>query len=290
MRQDDIERFIERNLKNFSVNSTGWNKIIRQMLFEFAIGGWNLEKDVFGKEKFGELRCSTYSENPELNTIIKSITGKYQVLSAETCEICGSEGKKRNESEWETTLCLNHYLDQKTIIEIDDDLNIKVRKKVIFNIHDVVKVEIDDDFQKLWLHIHHIKETDQPEEVIAFSSDEPNYYLLLKTIPRNLFPTDMQAAVTDLFKNLQYCEICGYKAVHQEYCLRCYNEPWSDSKPFLEDYGEQSNYIKACQIDIFIDEDDYEKCFKYDRSFEKSTDHQILFGHSDLREYEKLHF
>jgi hypothetical protein len=38
----------------------------------------------------------------------------------------------------------------------------------------------------------------------------------------------------------------------------------------VEDYGEKSNYIKACQMDVFTDEDDYEKYFKYDRSFEKN--------------------
>jgi len=282
MKQDDIDRFIERNLKNFSVNSTGWNEIIRQMLFEFAIGGWNLDNDVFGQEKLGELRCHTYSENPDLNTVIKNITNKYLILSAETCEICGSEGKKRYSDLWETTLCLNHYLDQKISIEIDDDRNIKIRKKAILNIREIVKVEVEDDLQKLQLYTK--------EKTFSFSSYEPNYYLLLKTLPRDLFPLDMQKDITNLFINLQYCEICGYKAVHKECCLRCYNEPWSDSKPFIEDYGVKENYIKNCQIDIFIDEDDFEKCFKYDRSFEKSPDHQILFGYHDLREYEKLHF
>lgn len=43
-------------------------------------------------------------------------------------------------------------------------------------------------------------------------------------------------------------------------------------------------------MDIFIDEDDYEKYFHYDRSFEKDPDHQILFTSDDLREYEKLLF
>jgi hypothetical protein len=59
MKQEDIDRFVERNLKNFSVNSTGWNEIIRQMLFEFAIGGWNLEKDVFGKESLANYAATS---------------------------------------------------------------------------------------------------------------------------------------------------------------------------------------------------------------------------------------
>lgn len=288
MKQEDIDRFVERNLKNFSVNSTGWNEIIRQMLFEFAIGGWNLEKDVFGKEKFGELRCYTYSENPELNATIKSITGKYLALSVETCEICGSEGKKRGVDSWETTLCLNHYLDRKSILEIDDDLNIKVRNKIVLNMKDIAKAEVDYDLQRL--HLYKNKLAVHSIEAKSFSWQEPNYYLLLRTIPLHLFPEDQQKEISELFQHLEYCEICGHKAVHRKSCLRCHHDQWNESSAFVEDYGEKSNYIKACQMDVFTDEDDYEKYFKYDRSFEKSPDHQILFNHHDLREYEKIHF
>lgn len=288
MKQDDIDRFIERNLKNFSVNSTGWNEIIRQMLFEFAIGGWNLEKDVFGKEKFGELRCYTYSENPELNGIIKDITGKYLSISAETCEICGSEGKKRTVDSWETTLCLNHYLDRQSMIELDDELNIKVRKKTILNVQDIAKAEVDYDLQRIWLYKHDASVAE--DQVESFSWQEPNYYLLLKMLPLHLFPEDQQKNISELFEHLEYCEICGNKAVHKKWCLRCHNEPWDNSEMSEESYGDKGNYIKACQIDLYIDEDDYEKYFKYDRSFEKSPDHQILFGYADLIEYEKMHF
>lgn len=288
MKQEEINRFIEHNLRNFSVNSTGWNEIIREMLFEFAIGGWNLEKDVFGKEKFGELRCYTYSENPELNAIIKDITGKYLDLSVITCEICGSEGTKRVVDSWETTLCLNHYLDQQTIIDIDGDLNIKVRNKVILNINEIAKAEVDYDFQRL--HLYKNKQAAHPIEAKSFSWQDPNYYLLLKTVPLHLFPEDQQNNISELFQHLEYCKICGHKAVHRKSCLRCHHDQWQESADFFEDYGEMSNYIKSCQLDVFTDEDDYEKYFKYDRSFEKSSDHQILFSHSDLREYEKKHF
>ncbi|MDR6524644.1 ribosomal protein L32 [Chryseobacterium rhizosphaerae] len=287
MKQELINAFIERNLKNFEVNSTGWNELIRQMLFEFAIGGWNIEKDIFGKEKYGELRCYTYSEDKELNTVVKNITQKYAALSMETCEICGNEGKKRSVDSWETTLCLSHYLTQKPVIEIDEELNVRSNSKILLNIKDIVKVDIEYDLQKLCLY------TEEPvygTEGISFSWQEPNYYLLLKTIPLHVFPPDMQNPVSALFENLQHCEICGHKAVHQRSCLRCHQEPWTESQVFIEDYGEKTNYIKACQMDSFIDEDDYEKYFKYDRSFEKSHDHQILFGHHDLKEYEKLLF
>ncbi len=53
-----------------------------------------------------------------------------------------------------------------------------------------------------------------------------------------------------------------------------------------DDYEGETDYIKTCQIDAFIDESDYEKYFKYDRSFERVPDHKILFTSDDLEEYE----
>ena len=288
MNQDDIDRFTERNLKNFSVNSTGWNEIIRQMLFELAIGGWNIEKDIFGKEKNGELSCPAYSENPELNAVIKSITAKYMALSAATCEICGSEGKKREEDSWETTLCLNHYLERKSVIDIDNGLNIKIKNKVVLNIREIVKAEADHDLQTLSLYKN--EESSDLLDADSFSWQQPNYYLLLKTIPLYLFPEDQQQEIFELFEHLEDCEICGNKAVYRKWCLRCHHEPWNESGINLESYTDKYEYIKSCQMDRFLDEDDYEKYFKYDGSFERAKDHKILFNHHDLREYEKLHF
>lgn len=283
MSENEINLFIECNLTNFSVNSTGWNELIRKLLYEFALAGWNMEHRVFGKEKFGELRCYTYSEDEMLNNKLKNIKDKYSKLSVKTCEICGEEGKMRAIGSWQTTLCLNHFLEQQPVIEIDDKQNVKRSNEVVLNIKNIVKAEVEYDLQSLWLYTHH-------EEGFYFSWQEPNYYLLLRSVPLSLFPEENWNEISAVFQNLRNCEICGYKAVYQSNCLRCHHEPWKDSGYFIEEYGEKSNYIKECQMDIFIDEDDYEKYFKHDRSFEKSPGHQILFTSDDLCEYKKLLF
>lgn len=279
----EINLFIERNLTNFSVNSTGWDGLIRKLLYEFAMAGWNPEHNVLGKEKFGGLRCYTYSEDEALNNRLKKIKDKYSELSVKTCEICGSEGKMRTIGSWQTTLCLTHFLEQQPVIEIDNKQNIRRDSKTILNIKNIIKAEVEYDLQRLWLYT-------SEEEVVYFSWQEPNYYLLLKTIPLSLFPEDRRGEISALFQSLKDCEICGYKAVHQRNCLRCHNELWSESGFFIQEYKEKSDYIKDCQMDIFIDEDDYEQYFQYDRSFEKDPGHQILFTSDDLREYEKLLF
>ncbi len=283
MNKEEIDLFIERNLLNFSVNSIGWNELIRKLLFEFAVAGWNMRHRVFGKEKFGELRCYTYSEDETLNNKLKNIKDKYSELSVKTCEICGSEGKMRTVGSWQTTLCLAHFLEQQPVIEIDNQQNVRKNNKAVLNIKNIVKAEVEYDLQRLWLY------TNQ-EDGFYFSWQEPNYYLLLKKIPFLLFPEDIRHKISELFQSLKDCEICGYKALHQRNCLRCHHEPWRDSGYFIENYKDKSNYIKECQMDIFIDEDDYEKYFKHDRAFEKSSGHQILFTSDDLREYEKLLF
>ncbi|MDM1554678.1 hypothetical protein PYS58_05025 [Chryseobacterium indologenes] len=287
MEQQDINRFIERNRKNFSVNSTGWNDLIGKMLSELVDAGWNMEHDVFGKEKFGGLRCYIYSEDEELNARLKKITHKYARLSGKTCEICGGEGKLRIINSWETTLCIHHFIDQKPIMEIDEEQNIIYEKKPILNLKDIVKAEVEFDLKELKLYIQNPIDTDEP---FSFSRQDPNYYLLLKTVPLHLFPEDRQNRISNLFQNLQDCEICGHKALDHKSCLRCHNEPWGASKYHEEDYGEKLEYIKECQMDMFIDEDGYEEYFKYDHSFEKIPGHQILFTPDDLEEYKKLLF
>ncbi|WP_347216437.1 hypothetical protein [Chryseobacterium sp.] len=287
MKQQDINSFIERNLKNFSVNSTGWHNLIGEMLSEFVMAGWNMEHDVFGKEKFGGLRCYIYSENEELNANLKKITDKYAQLSGKVCEICGNEGKLRFINSWETTLCIHHFMDQKPIMEIDKKQNIIYDKKPVLNMKDIIKAEVEFDLKSLKLYTKKHLNTD---EYLPFSSYDPNYYLLLKTVPHHLFSEDIQNRISDLFQNLQDCEICGYKAVYHTSCLRCHNEPWGTCKYHEEDYDGKSEYIKEYQMDIFIDEDGYEECFKYDHSFEKIPGHQILFTPDELEEYKKLLF
>lgn len=285
MNGEELNRFIEHNLSNFSVNSTGWNDLIGKMLTELAAAGWNMDHDVFGKEKLGTLHCCMYSENEELNIALKKITGQYSELSQKVCEICGNEGKMRTVNSWQTTLCLNHFLEQKPVIEVDEDQNIIHGTKKLLNLKDIVQADVEFDLQQLSLYT---KETVYSDEPFSFSWQEPNYYLLLKTVPLHLFPEDQQNNISELFQHLEYCEICGHKAVHRRSCLRCHHDTWTESE--AEWYGDKSNYMKSCQLDVFTDEDDYEKYFKYDRSFEKSPDHQILFSHYDLREYEKRHF
>lgn len=114
MYQKDIDEFIEKNISNFQLNGTGWTGLVRKMLFEFCIAGWDLSVPVGGKEKFGGLRCYISLEDKALEERILRIVAKYAVLSGATCEQCGEAGKQRVDkvTRHEQTLCRKCYLSQ----------------------------------------------------------------------------------------------------------------------------------------------------------------------------------
>ncbi|MFC3157862.1 hypothetical protein SAMN05443633_104213 [Chryseobacterium arachidis] len=276
--REEMDRFIENNLLNFSINGSGWHNLIRNMLEEFCLAGWNLNEKVSGKEKFGGLRCYSTSTDEELNIEIRKIVDKYSALSGKTCEICGEEAKGRYVDGWEATLCFKHYSESIYFIEIRNN-DIEINDKIIGNLNDINKAETDNSFRGIRIYFS------GQEKYYGFHCRQPNYYLLLRSIALHLFSEEDQKYIKSLFENLNDCEVCGHKSLSESHCLRCFNDPWKNS--FLEDYESKSQYIKHCQMDLFIDEDDNEKVFQHDRSFEKLPDHKILFNDNELREYEK---
>lgn len=57
------------------------------------------------KEKFGTLRFDMSAETSEMTKLIDEA----ELLSAETCEVCGASGKLNETREWVLTLCPKHW-------------------------------------------------------------------------------------------------------------------------------------------------------------------------------------
>ncbi|WP_294251819.1 hypothetical protein [uncultured Chryseobacterium sp.] len=276
---DSINRFVEDNLPHFSVNGTGWNGLIRSMLYEFCLAGWDMNSRVSGKEKFGELRCYSVSPDENINTRINKLIRACSELSSITCEKCGKPGKTRSYNGWQETLCLEHHLKRVYRIEIRDERLLLHESDV--DLKDISRVECTADVKNITVFFPDTRTG--KEKSVRFSWQEPNYYLLLKSIPGRAFAKETGGYVAAMFSQLQPCEICGYRAVHERVCLRCHYDAWQDS--FLEDYDSRIQYVKHCQMDVFIDEDDYGKVFQSDRSFDKMPDHRLLFTGKELEEY-----
>ncbi len=276
---NDINRFIEDNLLNFSVNGTGWNGLIRNMLHEFCLAGWDMNSRVSGKEKFGELRCYSVSPDKNINAEIHKIISTYSELSSITCEKCGKPGLTRGYNGWQETLCLEHYQKRVYRIEIRDERLLLHESYV--DLKEISRVECTADLKKTTIFFPDVRTG--KEKSASFSWQEPDYYLLLKSIPYRAFAGETGDYVKAMFSHLQFCEICGHRAVDKKICLRCHYDAWQDS--FLEDYESRIQYLKHCQMDVFIDEDDYGKVFHSDRSFDKIPDYRFLFTDGELEEY-----
>lgn len=211
MESDKIENFVEKNILNFRYEGKGWNSIIRKMLTEFALSKWNLNQEIFGKEKNGSLHCSTFSNSLE-NEVFRNIKTKYEKLSKTTCQYCGEKGKLR--MNWEYTLCRNCYLEK-----AKSEIFLKKRS------------------------------------------------------------------------NLEQCKICGYFAFSEDSCKFCgcfdYNTSniiMSPKKEFESEYA----YIKQCQMEIFIDENDEIAFNELTKGYTKSETHKILYTDEELAEYRRL--
>lgn len=281
MKSTDIENFIETNLKNFSLNGSGWHEIIRKMLFEFCISGYDMTQTVGGKEKFGELRCHFHrTGNNEIDQRINNISYDYCELSKHTCELCGNPGKHRSINYWEHTLCLIHYLSYLPAIQIEGDV-VTIDDKA-YKTYKFSNAKFETDYRTLTLYTSDLFGNSKIACIV--SSQLPNYYKLLRTLLNygRLLDQKQTAYLTHFFNSLSDCEICGRVSVFENSCRYCYNHTWETSA-FKEDNKDE--YIKISQMSLFIDEDDYMILFRKDSSFEKSENHQILYTKDELEKY-----
>jgi hypothetical protein len=209
MENNEIENFVENNIKNFQTNGKGWNKIIREMLFEFAKSGWNLDKEIFGKEKWGYLQCSYFFVGIE-NEKFRDIRMKYYKLSTTTCQYCGEKGKRRSILSWEYTLCKNCYLEEAT-----NEIYLKKRS------------------------------------------------------------------------NLEECKFCGYFAFSEDNCKFCGNYDFNTTNFTIakEDFENELEYIKYCEMEVYLDNDDEIELSKRTKGYSKSEEYKILFSDEELKEY-----
>ncbi|MEZ0006169.1 hypothetical protein ABH942_001532 [Flavobacterium sp. 28YEA47A] len=208
----DIDYFVQRNLLNFKLNGKGWHDLIKKMLFEFCIAGWDINNDVSGKEKYGTLRCYIVLDNKDLEQKIKTIVQAYAHLSGKTCEKCGANGKERNTNGWTSILCKNCYL----------------------------------------------------EETKSISLKKEN--------------------------NLEECKICGYFSLEEGKCKFCGNVDYNTNDTIYSPkkyFKSEIEYIKECQIEIFLDKEDEIEVSKRTKGYSKSQSHQILFTFEELDTYRK---
>jgi hypothetical protein len=279
MKSHDIDNFIEQNVKNFDI-STGWVGLVKQMLFEFCIAGRNLEDGVCGKHKWAELRCYPVLGGVEFSTSIKAIVEYYSKLSAKTCERCGESGKVRGGGgSWLTVLCFRHYMEGISVLKANDLLFF--RRGETFDLQTCSHIEFESDYEVAKFYKNHGSGN---ITLYCTVSERPDYYKLLRYLPKNLLTEEQSEYLDSFFAGLVACDICGHIAVHQGTCKYCCTDSW-ELETSKELYADKTDYIRESQMYNYIDEYDTLKEMESDTSFEKSPTHEILFTYEELEGY-----
>ena len=89
---------------DFFVVGSGWNLLIKNLIQDLIILGWDKEV-IQVKEKFGGLRFYINEGTSEIHQRI----AKTEIESMKTCEITGKLGKLRTDIGWYRTLCDEEY-------------------------------------------------------------------------------------------------------------------------------------------------------------------------------------
>lgn len=100
----------------------GWNPLIWELIEKVAeLDTEKLLKILQIKEKFGGLRFYILQGTDEIYELID----EYEKKSYKVCEVCGEEGKIRNDLGWIKTLCDKHHQEI-----LDERLEHTSRRKV----------------------------------------------------------------------------------------------------------------------------------------------------------------
>lgn len=82
----------------------GWNELVDNLIQELnkINQDWEISQI---KEKFGGLRFYAHNTNEKQNELIR----RAEEVSYHVCEVCGEQGKLRDDLGWIQTLCDKHY-------------------------------------------------------------------------------------------------------------------------------------------------------------------------------------
>jgi hypothetical protein len=276
IRNQEIDFFISENIKNFRCDK-GWHNLIKLFLIELFDAGWNKSNQIFGKEKFGELRISLGNDPTQL---MLNISRRYELLSQSVCELCGDPGKHRVINFWEQTLCTIHFLENYPVIKIE---NLHLSK--------VFRVNFELNYERVNLYTRGFLGLGKEDLYIIFHKTQLNYYALLKVIPREKLDDKDRLYIEHFFSELSDCEVCGFKAVFLDSCNYCNKSTWNYNSlvwPNSNYYTTKQDYLKEMQMDWYLDKDDFRKLkTTKETAFEPAPNRQIFFTDEDLTKYIK---
>lgn len=283
----DLMKLADLNGIQLQIQS-GWYAVVIELLKELHANGWNKKVSCI-KEKYAGLRFHT---DCEYESLLYNITEKYEHKATNTCETCGEPGQTRYNTNWDYAACRKHYLENRGKITVEESgFNYNgnfyqwkdIREASFEDLHNDKYIFLNIEFHKT--KIRHQGWEDQKMYVSRYTIGFGNF---LSSIPPSI--KNLNYKYIKNFKNVDYCEICGYKAVYFGACECCENEDWSS-------YQKSWN-VKEDEIDESKRDHIYHKQLRWARhkddiyesrqnNYPKNPDLKIVYTDKQLKEYLK---
>ncbi|MEG4904798.1 MULTISPECIES: hypothetical protein [unclassified Microcoleus] len=117
-----IQAYLSKYKSQINGISTGWYPYLYEMIGELMENGLTAEDTIWAKEKHAEFRCSVKAKDKNKQLIFDKIIETYTNKINATCQFCDNQGINQEVNSWEYNLCLQHYLESKYDIEVDDEI------------------------------------------------------------------------------------------------------------------------------------------------------------------------
>lgn len=149
-----------------------------------------------------------------------------------------------------------------------------------------------------WLDVVDIDLEDENRLVIRLISKEPitidytciGWYSLIKQIPKSKFKTpSLEQVINQLFADLNFCKICGHKAVNAKKCLSCSNCCFNEEVQMV--FEQENDYIKAEQLEWFSTngEDEFVNFYESETNvFERNNKWKPMVTKEEVIEYSRV--
>lgn len=232
----------------------GWYPLTLELIKELGTLGWNRKVSCI-KQKYATLRF--YADYRDYK-----LFEKYERLSEEICETCGERGEVRYDTSWMYVACRKHYMEDHSCVTFASNTGF-IYNDISYNWEDIVYVyfknkdgegnynTIDIVFNKV---IRDNGGTLGHRLYVSRKAFGLGHFM--RYLPENIPGVDY--GFTGKFKQVAFCEICGYEAVYNGYCECCENETYGHLSEGLKNtYESRVGYIAFKQMGWALDEGDF---------------------------------
>ncbi|MES2486010.1 MAG: hypothetical protein V4581_08720 [Bacteroidota bacterium] len=261
----------------------GWYPLVIELVNELYKNGWDKKVSCI-KEKYAGLRFHA----SVLDAGGDDITEKYERKSERVCETCGEEGRIRSDSGWDYVACHKHYMEDRGRITVQDGgFTFNAKPYTWADVKDMRFEDQNSDkrykFIVIECHksiVNHAGWTDNKMYIKKSTIGYGNFLNHINNQYRSL-----SSSYIENFANVEFCEICGYKAVYFGTCECCENK---DYKAYKDSYGSNidempQEYIMREQLEwTAVGGEGYEQEHK---TYIKNPEYIILYTPQELEAY-----